>query len=179
MENLILSILIKGQIWHCNNSLRQLNESEWSQLKHLAVNGYKTSWNTWSMGGDPSPFLEYKTLPALLIHTLSLLAANTLYHQSLHSVTNTGHGILTCWTKLFIVEKQHLYNSMHSKAIRSNVHMWCVQKVSNLIFSCVNQWSVGGSLRWRCGGDIHAQSRIFSHPQKASVAGSRPMSEDV
>jgi hypothetical protein len=58
-------------------------------------------------------------------------------------------------------------------------HTWCVQKVSNLIFSHINQWSAGGSLRWRCGGDIHAQSWIFSRPQKASVAGSRPMSEDV
>jgi hypothetical protein len=58
-------------------------------------------------------------------------------------------------------------------------YTWCVQKVLNLIFSRVNQWSAGCFLRWRCGGDIHAQSWIFSRPQKASVAGSRPMSEDV
>jgi hypothetical protein len=42
---------------------------------------------------------------------------------------------------------QHCFNCMR-----------CVQKVSNLPFSRVNQWSAGGSLRWRCGGDIHAQS---------------------
>jgi hypothetical protein len=58
-------------------------------------------------------------------------------------------------------------------------YTWSVQKVSNLIFSRVNQWSAGGSLQWRCGGDIHVQSWIFSRPQKVSVAGNRPMSEDV
>jgi hypothetical protein len=53
------------------------------------------------------------------------------------------------------------------------------KKYRTLFFSRINQWSTGGSLWWRCGGDIHAQSWIFSRPQKASVAGSRPMSEDV
>jgi hypothetical protein len=77
---------------------------------------------------------------------------------------------LSTWENMDILAQCEMDITCTSSQI---IHTWCVHKVSNLIFSRINQWSAGGSLRWRCGGDIHAQSWIFSRPQKASVTGSR------